>query len=76
MSKFYFWAPKKIFKIIRRDNISKTVENITLIIEGIIVLFILDLIQKGIFRFNTVLFMVLYSLIISFFFSYFLCLNT
>lgn len=70
MSKFYFWAPKKIFKIIRRDNISKTVENITLIIEGIIVLFILDLIQKGIFRFNTVLFMVLYSLIISFFLTY------
>lgn len=71
MSKFYFWAPKKIFKIINgRDNISKTVENRTLIIEGIIVLIILNLIQKGIVRFNSVLFMVLYSLIISFFLAY------
>ena len=67
MSKFYFWVPKKIFG---RDNISKTVENITLFVEGIIVFIILGLILEGILGSNSVLFMVLYSLISSFFLTY------
>ena len=70
MSKFYFWVPKKIFKKFGHDNIDKKVENITLFIWGIIVFILVGLILVHIFGFDSILYIVLYSLISSFFVTY------